>query len=352
VKNHVIDVFVSMPYGTDPKSKEYWQRFYTDGILAMFGLFKGRGYTMNFHRPKEEPHDLILKESVVRLLNNCDVCLAIITGLNPNVFWEVGYAVARGKPVVVAVAEGVDETTYSPVLMADSLRVQYDGTIFDRVTPTAGSVVEFQYELLRLFDLAKDIVRGIGKVPPQYRVFSDRSEAHLPDTVASARRSIDLITTNLSFFADVESFVADVDGVPVYAFDPPVTKGVKVRVLALNPESVIAEYRAKQLGQEHDVAGYREQLRAAARFFYQRYKAYRNVDIRIYDDLPLQITLIIDDKVITSVVSRGQAARNNIHVEFDLDFRGARASFEKHFAEVVASQAQTWHISRFSWANE
>jgi hypothetical protein len=344
-----IRVFVSMPYGREKKSKEYWQRFYTFGILGIRQLFEGRGYDVEFVRPKEEVSALVLKESVIKLLDRCDACLAVITGFNPNVFWEVGYSAARGKPLVFAVAEGIDEAQYSPVLVADALKVYYDGTIFDNESPERARLTDLQYNLLRFLDVAKDIIRGIEKPAPQYRVFSHRSGAVLPEAVASAQRSIDLITTNLSFFADVEEFSIKVNGEKKYAFDSPVERGVKVRILALNPDSIIAEYRAKQLGLDHDVAGYREQLRNAARFFYQRYMFNKNVDIRIYDDLPLQITALIDDRVITSIVSRGQQARNNIHVEFDLDYKGARASFEKHFAEVLASQAQTYHISRFTW---
>src|SRR3990172_3751500 len=96
----VMQVFVSMPYGRDRKAESYWQRFYTDGILGLIPLLKGRGDTAAFHRPKEEVSAFVLKENVRRLLDQCDACLAIITDWNPNVFWEVGYAVAKGRPVL------------------------------------------------------------------------------------------------------------------------------------------------------------------------------------------------------------------------------------------------------------
>ena len=272
----------------------------------------------------------------------------MITGLNPNVFWEVGYTAAKGKPVIFAVAEEVDEALYSPVLVADALKVQYDGTIFDDEIPDQARLTDFQYDLLKFLDVTRNIVRGIE---PEYRVFSHRVGARLLEAVSKAERYVDLITTNLSFFADMKQFSLEYDGERRNGFDSPVKRGVKVRILALNPDSVIAEYRAKQLGLDHDVAGYREQLRNAATFFYRRYMANNNVDIRIYDDLPLQITALIDDRVITSIVSRGQLARENIHIDFDLEYSGARATFTKHFAEVLASQAQTTHISRFAWAH-
>ncbi len=77
-----------------------------------------------------------------------------------------------------------------------------------------------------------------------------------------------------------------------------------------------------------------------------------NVDIRIYDDLPSQITLLIDGKVITGFVSRGHQARYNIHVEFNLSCEGVKETFEQHFAEVLANQKDTTHITHFKWAHK
>lgn len=350
--DEIFEVFVSMPYGRDDESKSYWNKFYQFAILSMKSIFEGRGYTVNFVRPKEEPSALRLKEGVKDLIERCDICLAVITGLNPNVFWEVGYAESRGKPLIFVVEEGVNEAEYSPVLVADALKEFYDGRIFNQPRPDKAQVLDFQERLLRFFDIGVKVVKGSAQPSPQYRVFSDRIGAQLARAVAKANNTIDLITSNLSYFADIDNFVAKVNGETAFAFDHPVEQNVRLRILALNPDSVIAEYRAKQLGMEHDVSGYREQLRNSARFFYHRYMKSKNVDMRIYDDLPLQITFIIDGRVITSFVSRGHQARHNIHVEFDLEFKGARASFEEHFAEVLASQAQTFHISRFAWAQK
>ena len=38
-------------------------------------------------------------------IRNSDVCLADITTDNPNIWYEVGYALANGKPVVLICAE-------------------------------------------------------------------------------------------------------------------------------------------------------------------------------------------------------------------------------------------------------
>src|SRR5205085_2918383 len=161
MESKTIQIFVSMPYGRDKKSREYWQRFYTIGINGIRQLFEGRGYTAEFVRPKEEVSALLLKEGVIKLLDRCDACLGVITGLNPNVFWEVGYSAAKGKPVIFVVGKGVDEAEYSPVLVADALKVYYDGTIFDDDVPDKSRLTDFQYALLKFLDVAKDIIKGI-----------------------------------------------------------------------------------------------------------------------------------------------------------------------------------------------
>ncbi len=352
-ENEIFEVFVSMPYGREEDSKKYWNSFYQSGIEGMKPLFQAKNYTLNFLRAQETPSALELKQSVKTLIERCRICLGVITGVNPNVLWEVGYAESKGKPVILLVAEGLDETQYPPVLIAEILKFVYNGKIFHENPPNKTLILDFQQQLLSFFELAVNVVKGKGESLPLYKVFSNRVGANLPQEIINANDTIDLITTNLSYYTDLENFSVKIDGEKHYAFDPPIlSKGVRVRILTLNPESVIAEYRAKQLGKEHEVNVYRDQLRKAATSFYHRYFDMENVDIKIYDDLPSQISLIIDGKIITGFVSRGQQSRFNIHVEFNSECKGAHETFEKHFSEVHANQKYTTDISHFKWAQK
>jgi hypothetical protein len=180
-------------------------------------------------------------------------------------------------------------------------------------------------------------------------MLGDREAVGLPELVASARKRIYVLTTNLVYFSDFERFVVD-RGRRVFAFDPAVDNGVRLRVLTLDPESPIVKYRAEQLGFEHDVARFRGEARRSARRFYQHYRNQPNVSIKLYDDLPLQITLIVDDTVVTSVMSRGHRSRENLHFRLSMDAPRARQSFERHFFEVAAAPSK--HISQFGWASE
>jgi hypothetical protein len=59
---------------------------------------------------------------------------------------------------------------------------------------------------------------------------------------------------------------------------------------------------------------------------------------------------MVDNQVITSVMSRGSRSRENLHFLLDITLPGARNSFEKHFFEVSAGPCR--HISTFKWAEQ
>ncbi len=332
-----------MPFGYPKDGTEaYWNAMF-EAIDGTRKVAASRGFKLNFLRANLNESDLNLTQSVVNLIKRSHITIGVITGHNPNVFWELGFSRALEKPVVLVVAKDVEEK--APVLVAELLRLPYEPDLFKEAPFSEADVMELQGRILSRLSMAVDVVRGRTK-PVTFEIFTERDDAHLPDAVYGAQRTIDLITSNLYFFTDEEHFVSHGQ----YAFDDPVQRGVKVRILALNPDSVIAEYRARELGREHDVSGYREDLRNAARFIYHRYRDAKHVDIRIYDDLPLQITLRTDWDVFTAIVSRGQQARFNLHLKAHVDYPGVRPTFESHFSEVHADLGRTRDISAFKWA--
>lgn len=333
-----IKAFLSMPYGETNKERVYW------GVLAAAIRETAKlieDPQLEIHSAEEEVNALILKESVRNLIDKCDFTIAVMTGRNPNVFWEIGYTEAQKKPVVFLVDEEKEELSESPVLVAEALKCPYH--LAGEVDPK--SLLDDLS--LRLKPFLEQAIKAVKATPrlPTLVSFSNRKECNLPKLVANATNRIYLITTNLGYFTDTAKFTV---GNNQFAFDPPTKKGVDVKILTMDPESIIVKYRAEQLGLEYDVSGFREELRASARRFYQRYRRKPNVNIRLYGDLPLQITLIVDCVVVTSVLSRGSRGRTNLHFRLDIDTPGARESFEEHFHEVWAAPAR--HISSFKWA--
>jgi hypothetical protein len=344
----VYNAFVSMPFGSSTDgSDRYWNDFF-NAIQDIVPLLQTRDFTINFHRADQTVGDLQLKESVKKQIQESNLVVAVITGLNPNVFWEVGYSHCLNLPIVFLVEANSQEARRCPVLINETLQFQYDGKIFDVVPQDDKKLGDFKRGLIPFLKTAVDTIKAKIAHPPRF--YSDRNSVLLPKKVWDAKKSIDVITSNLSYFADIEKFYIEINGKKEFPFDEPIEKGVKVRILSLNPDSSIAEYRAKQLGLEYDVAGYREELRNSARFFYQRYEKHKNVEIWIYEDLPLQITFIIDDEVVTSIMSSANRSRDNIHCVFDGKYEGVGSSFKEHFSEVLANKSHTSHISHFAWA--
>ena len=341
-----LDVFLSIPYGKTNTDRIYWKTL-ASAIRDAANLVKD--VQLYIHSAEDEVNALVLKESVYRLIDKCDFTIAITTGKNPNIFLEIGYTEAQKKPVVYIVDEETEDLSNSPVLIIEALKCPYKANDLRNIVQTKKIPDDLAIKLRSFLEQAIKAVKAAPK-PPKLAAFSSREECHLPDLVASANNRIYLITSNLSYFADFESFTIQDNTKKIFAFDQPVKQGVDVKILTMDPESPIVKYRAEQLTLEYDVGSYREELRESARRFYQRYKDEEKVSIRLYDDLPLQITLIVDNQVMTSVMNRGSRSRKNLHFLIDIAFPGAGNSFEKHFYEVSAGPCK--HISTFKWAGQ
>jgi nucleoside 2-deoxyribosyltransferase len=331
--------FLSMPYGKDDKARAFWKGL-RDAIVKAAGQLESP--TLSLKVADERVASLILKRSVARIIDECDFTVAVITEQNPNVYWEVGYTEARGKPVVYLVEEGVAEAN-SPVLVLEALKCVYPRGLLDHPEQLATRLEPF---LIQAIKTVKSADRA-----PEVKVFGSREAINLPGLVASAEHHIYLITTNLLYFADQERFSVVHAGAETFAFDIPVASGVELRILALDPESPIVKYRAEQLGYDFDVGIYRDELRRGAQLFFRRYAAKRNVSIRLYDDLPTMISLLVDKRIVTSVVSRGSRSRNDLHFLID-DSVGGAGVFRDHFFQVDAAAGNRRHISAFRWAYE
>src|SRR5436853_2168864 len=86
--------FIIMPY-----SKE------SDLVYSMAiapALKNLRGYDIMMFRADTMPRDLTIKAHVENAVRSADFCIADVTGHNPNVMYEVGYANAINKPIVLA----------------------------------------------------------------------------------------------------------------------------------------------------------------------------------------------------------------------------------------------------------
>src|SRR5204862_409394 len=65
-----------------------------------------------------------ITERLLAALRECSFCIADLTGSNPNVMWETGYAMALGKPVIVI----TQDLATLPFDMKDMQALCYDRT--------------------------------------------------------------------------------------------------------------------------------------------------------------------------------------------------------------------------------
>lgn len=338
-----LDAFLSIPYGQKPEEKAYWSALASSIRNAASEILTP---SLEIHSADKEINALALKKSVMRLIDKCHFTVAVISVKNPNIFWEIGYTEAQKKPVVYLVEQNAGALTDSPVLISEALKCTYRN---DEIIKSIEQKEPPQDLSIRLTSFIEQAYKAVLAKPkrPNLQAFGNREQCNLPKMIAEAEERIHLITTNLSYFSDENSFTVGTE--KKYAFDLPVHRGVEVKILTMDPESPMVKYRAEQSGLDYDVGVYREMLKSSAKSFYQRYKNNPNVSIRLYDDLPLQIALIVDDLVMTSIITRGSPSRKNLHFIMDMNLPGAE-SFEKHFSEVAAGPCR--HITAFKWAGE
>jgi len=110
-------VFVSMPFGDADSPDNEWTKLYDFGLKPLEQPLRGlpdgiRHVPVRLWRADRNLKSLGLKENVIEGIERSTFVLCVLTtsvvdgshGIrltNPNVLWELGYADAIGKPIVV-----------------------------------------------------------------------------------------------------------------------------------------------------------------------------------------------------------------------------------------------------------
>lgn len=253
---------------------------------------------------------------------------------NPNVLWELGYAQAIRKPVVI-LADSKSVKTI-PVLAGEANICLYNHQLVREV-----NALEAQKTL---FLIAQDLAPYVEKAYEDARsgnvigvrtraiVHSTRGEIDIADMISTADCNVDILTTNVDYF--VREKFNTISAPEKNPFTLALKRGASIRIVTMDPECVIAEYRAKQLGRGDDIPAYREELRNGIILLNKLFQSNENFRLHLYNDLPLQITMRIDRNVITSIVTRGERSRKRIQIQFSLYDPGVSESFVSHFQSV------------------
>jgi len=107
--------FVVMPFG------ESW----SEGIYASIGrAVRALDERLVAIRADEIARLGRITDQIIEAIRDADIVIADITGLNPNVLWELGYASALGKPCALLMRRGEG----APFDIYDHRRIDYDAS--------------------------------------------------------------------------------------------------------------------------------------------------------------------------------------------------------------------------------
>ncbi|MEW6558396.1 MAG: hypothetical protein AB1349_13780 [Elusimicrobiota bacterium] len=310
------NIFVAMPFGEDPKNpNNEWTKLYQGGIKPVED--EERTLSLNIYRADYTLKDLGLKEHSMKCIEDADVLLCVLTD-NPNVFWEVGYTECLEKPIIFMVDSQRLKEKKIPVLAGQLHFCEYNHNLVKEAPASLDECKNIlkviREQLGPYIRKAVEYVghRKVGKNVYKINVYNNRKVVNLDRLISSAKDRVDILETNLEWFAYIEPF--NLENIENHPLKKAIDNGAEIRILTMDPEAIIAEYRAKQLGKVADVPGYREVLWESIKKIYTNFRKYKNFNLRIYNELPLQIAFRIDDRIITGIIARGEKSRKLIHI--------------------------------------
>ena len=167
-----IRAFLSIPYGREPEHRAYW----TALAAAITETAKAlESVNLVVQTASEKVNALAIKKNVSELIDQCDFTIAVTTGHNPNIFWEIGYTEAQRKPVVYLVDEDTQDLTESPVLVVEALKCPYRASQLVDLVKNKKISEDLSIKLISHIDQA---VKGVQATPqqPNLSSFSNRVE--------------------------------------------------------------------------------------------------------------------------------------------------------------------------------
>jgi hypothetical protein len=273
------------------------------------------------NRPVERDN---LNSHLYDCFEEANFCIADVTGQNPNVCYEIGYAHAKGLKVIIICQnrkdvpsdlEGALVVPYKSAnlsILANDIRNHF-GRVKDEVTNKIKRKKE----------------EKLAKIP----YLSTRDDHLIRQKILSAETHIDILQTNLSVLQ--QDFIDDL----VRALEQ--EENLRLRILTLDPQSVFVNYRAKQLD-ETEVRIFRTELQGALDAVYFRLRGFKSrVQIKTYDDFPSQIAFFFDQEILACVVSATGRSRDNCAFLLPSTFPGAKRSFTDHFSHLWSSETRS-----------
>jgi hypothetical protein len=267
---------------------------------------------------------------VFKCIDQADFCIADISGNNPNVLFEVGYARGKGLKVILVCQDHRE----IPSDLAGIMYVEYK---YD--SDLSSLVCSIRKHLLHIKDEVADRIEQNNvksEMPPggEVRYLPKRNDALIRKMISSSKNRIDILQTNLSILQN--EFTDDI----TKALDN--DQLLELRILTLDPQSVFVNYRANQL-ESTETRIFRDELQNALAAIYYRFRKYgARVQIKIYDDFPSQIAFFFDHHILSCVVSAMGRSRDNCAFLMTPNLPGTQRSFTDHFSQLWNHKSYTY----------
>lgn len=318
------NILVVMPY-KESWSERVWNTL--DRINVEDTSKEINLYRVDMTKIKEEDLD----KQIEAINREALIVLADLTGSNPNVHIEIGFALALRKPLLLI----TQHRKFIPTHLRGKIIDEYDPNNADSLESLKVVMRSRIKDKLEVIEAQAAAQGANQRMELKFNVecYCKRSEVKLEEYFRYARQRIDILTTNLAFLFEEYSeeprrYFDDIEDA---LKQNPKTK---VRILTLDPESDFAAKRGKQLGYSPLV--FRDQLRNAlkeTREIASKYGSDR-FEVRTYDDFPNQITYRIDDNILNCLVAQPTQSRNHLTFKLNRKQAGVENSFIAHFQNI------------------
>ena len=263
-----------------------------------------------------------LRESVHYLVKKCDFFIADVTGNNPNVLYEVGFAAGLGKDKqIILITQNPEEI---PVNLRGLISVRY---ISDALKNLPVDIEQHLSRVKKSIDCVETSEHYIVEA------YATRLVPDFNKMFENAKDKIDILQTNL--------LTIEANHLNVLQNAMEENKNLRIRILTLDPQSQYVGARAMQLGFK-DIGIFRAELSASLDLVRVQFAGSNGrVQIRKYDEFPLQITYIIDNHVVSCVITATGRSRENCAFIIDKNRRGIEHSFVDHFEKLWNNEKKT-----------
>ncbi len=277
-----VSCFVIMPYS------EGSDRLYAEIIAPVLAQLPGDG-VLALRADRIGPRALTLKAHVEDAVRSADFCIADLTGNNPNVMYELGYASASQKPVILIRERARGEL---PANVREAIVLDYSPAEADSFRE---SLAEQCRRVLQSIAARPSARQGVAGAPAEF-LEGNEPLNRLLESVSS--RLLALVFSPAPFLTQVMPKLRE-----------RTSPGLSVRLLCSNPESEFSQARAKDINV--DVARLRSGMWRDLQQVQRQAREFRGarIEVRVTDGYAANAIYLSDEMVLLAPYISASGAR-------------------------------------------